>query len=144
MRVIPPFLILVLAAPAGAFAWTFSPDPICTIADTQDDLAIEVTFDPSTGLYALRLTRPSGWPVARVMVLRFDQGMGDLTISTDRHVIDGPRLTVTDRGFGNVLRGMEFFGRATVTMDGAKHAFDTTGAAGPVAAFRACPATPNA
>lgn len=143
MRRLLALMTVLFLLPAGASAWTFSPDPICTIAETQDGLAVEVTFDPGTGLYALHLTRPVGWPDTPVLTLRFDQGMGDLTISTDRHRVEGNRLTVTDRGFGNVLRGLEFFGRAIVTMEGLTLAFDTSDATPAVTAFRACPATPS-
>lgn len=144
MRSVLLLVCLLSIAPATARAWTFSPDPICTISERQADLRIEVTFDPATGLYALVVSRDAGWPAAPILALRFDRGMGDLTISTDRHVVDGPRLTVTDRGFGNVLRGLEFFGRGTLSTGDLSLSFDTTAAAGAVTAFRACPAVPTA
>jgi hypothetical protein len=132
MRVLA--LLLCLAQPAGA--WTFTPLPICTIA--SDDETVEVTFDPATGLYAIHLTRAEGWPPGPVFALRFE-GAAPLTISTDRHRIDGPRLTVTDRGFGNVLAGMERNARATALIADLAVPIDLAGAADPVARFRDCP-----
>ncbi|WP_179379681.1 excinuclease ABC subunit B [Jannaschia marina] len=137
-------VLFLLCLPQAVAAWTFAPEPICTVADTQDAVTIEVTFDPATALYAIAFTRAAGWPDTTTLALHFDRGMGDLTITTDRHVVEGPRLSVTDRGFGNVLRGLEFFGRATLLMDGLTLGFDTTQAGEPVRAFRDCPATPTA
>lgn len=132
-------LSLLCALPAPAQAWTFSPLPICTMADTQDGLVIEVTFDPESEIYALNILRPGGWPDAPFLSLRFDQGPGNMMISTNRHVIEGERLTVTDSGFGNVLRGFADFGRATLSLGDQTITFDTTDAARAVTSFRACP-----
>jgi hypothetical protein len=137
-------LALLLLLPLPASAWDFTPLPICTIDHAAEGIDVQVTFDPASGIYALRLDRSEGWPEARVFTLRFDVGMG-LTISTDRHRIDGTQLEVTDRGFGNVLNGLEFNGRAVLLFDGTPlTAFDLDGAPPAVRAFRDCPAVPNA
>ncbi|MEM7644123.1 MAG: excinuclease ABC subunit B [Pseudomonadota bacterium] len=125
--------------PLPAWAWTFSPLPICTLEQATETGTTRVTFDPSTGIYAIALTRPDGWPPAPVFSIRFEGG-APLTISTPRHVIDGATLTVTDRGFGNVLAGLEFNATATAILGETIFPMDLTGAAEPVRAFRACPA----
>lgn len=139
-----PLLALLLSTAGTAQAWTFSPDPICTIADTQDDVSIEVTYDPGEALYAFHVIRPEGWPDAPSLTVEFARDTGVLQISTSRHVVDGAQLTVVDRRFGNVLRGLEEFDRAIIRMNQTDIArLDTTGASPAVAEFRACPATPS-
>ncbi len=131
------FACLLCLLPVSAFAWTFSPLPVCTIEST--DGAARVTFDPATGLYAIALTRPEGWPPAPVFAIRFE-GLAARTISTDRHVVEGATLTVTDRGFGNVLTGLEFNATATAVLGEDLLRIDLTDAGPAVRAFRACPA----
>lgn len=135
MRIV--FACLLCLVPVPAFAWTFSPLPVCTIEST--DGAVRVTFDPATGLYAIALMRPEGWPPAPVFAIRFE-GLAARTISTDRHVVAGATLTVTDRGFGNVLTGLEFNATATAVLGDDLLRIDLTGAGPAVRAFRACPA----
>ncbi|MGB3406900.1 MAG: excinuclease ABC subunit B [Jannaschia sp.] len=135
MHLAVPFLWLLMASPA--LAWSFSYTPICTI-DGAGPVPMRVTFDPATGVYGLRLTRTEGWPDAAVLSIQFENG-APLTISTDRHRIDGPYLEVTDSGFGNVLRGMALNETATVRLGALALPINLTGAAGPVADFRACP-----
>ena len=132
-------LTLFLALPAKA--WTFDPVPLCTLSQLAPDLQATVTSDPGSGLYALSLLRPEGWPEAAVFSIRFGSG---LTISTNRHVIEGTTLSVTDTGFGNVLSGMEAGGIATALLGALELPIDMTGAPPAVAEFRACPATPTA
>ncbi|MEM7490850.1 MAG: excinuclease ABC subunit B [Pseudomonadota bacterium] len=128
--------LCLLAAPAGA--WTFTPVPICTLDHAGPEGSAQVTFDPATGLYTIHLTRPGGWPPAPVFSIRFE-GAAPLTISTDRHRTEGDRLTVTDRGFGNVLAGLEFNGTATAILGATTLSLDLAGAAAAVRAFRDCP-----
>ena len=132
----PLVCLLFLAHPS--FAWEFTPTPICTLRDVGA-VATEVTFDGA--LYAIHLTRSEGWPDAPVFAIHFD-GAAPLTISTSRHVIDGDTLTVTDRGFGNVLNGLQFNQTATALIGDLAVRIDLSDAAMPVTAFRACPATP--
>ena len=130
--------LLMLADPAAA--WEFAPAPICTIRG-GDTAEVTVTFDGT--LYEIALTRPGGWPEAPVFSLRFE-GPAGLTISTDRHRIDGDTLRVSDTGFGNVLNGMQFNARAVAVLGALSVPVDLTGAEDPVARFRDCPATPLA
>lgn len=131
-------LIMLLAGPAGA--WEFSPDPVCTLSHDGAEGSVTVTWDPGRAEpYAITVTRAGPWPEGPVFAMRFD-GPRAIAIQTDRHAIseDGGALTVTDRGFGNVLDGLEFNGRATAMLGGAEAGFSLDGAAGPVRAFRAC------
>lgn len=129
-------VLLCLAHPAPA--WEFTPTPVCTLRDAGA-IATEVTYDGT--LYAIHLTRSGGWPDAPVFAIRFE-GAAPLTISTSRHVIDGAKLSVTDRGFDNVLNGLQFNDTATALIGELAVEIDLTGAALPVEAFRACPAAP--
>ncbi|MDA7428097.1 hypothetical protein PGB28_06485 [Primorskyibacter aestuariivivens] len=130
-------LLALLATPA--IAWEFSPTPICILRN-DGNVATEVTYDGT--LYAIHLTRADGWPTAPVFAIRFE-GAAPLTISTSRHVIDGTTLTVTDRGFGNVLSGLQFNHTATALIGDLAVPIDLSGAADPVRAFRDCPGTPS-
>jgi hypothetical protein len=129
--------LLAALLPAPAAAWDFSPLPICTISEETDQGGVRVTFDPATGLYAIRLVRAAGWPAAPVFTIRFDGT--PLAISTNRHTVAGDTVTVTDTGFGNVLAGFATANGATVMLGDTTLALPTTGAADAVAAFRACP-----
>ena len=131
-------LPLLLAGPAAA--WEFSPVPVCTLSHESAEGAVAVTWDPGRPEpYAITVTRAGAWSPGPVFAIRFD-GPRALAIQTDRHAIseDGGALTVTDRGFGNVLDGLEFNGRATAMLGAAEVGFSLEGAAGPVRAFRAC------
>ena len=131
-------LSLLVAAPAAA--WEFAPDPICTLSGTDAAAETVVTFDASLPEYAIRITLASGtWPEAPVFAIRFLPS--GLTISTDRHVLseDGRSLTVTDRGFGNVLDGLEFNALAVAILGDLEVPIPLDGAAPEVALFRACP-----
>ncbi len=138
-----PFLFLVVAVPAHG--WEFSPQPVCTLRHDGAEAAVEVTFDPRQAEpYAIALTRRGApWPDGPVFTMTFE-GPRALTIGTDRHrrAEGGAALTVTDRGFGNVLDGLEFGDRAVARLANASARIDLTGAAEPVAAFRACAAAP--
>ena len=77
--------------------------------------------------------------------MRFDGPRG-LTITTNRQTLteNGRTLTVTDRGFGNVLNGLEFNTTATALSDDVEVPFPLDGAASAVQAFRACATAPTA
>ncbi len=132
--------VLLCLLPTALPAWEFSPAPICTLTRTEPAGTMTVTFDPMTGLYALHVRRAGGWPDAPRFSIRFS---GTTTITTDRHRVDGDRLTVTDRGFGNVLSGLAAGGRAIATSGDVTVSLDLTDAADPVAAFRTCPSAPS-
>ena len=104
-------------------------------------MSVRVTYDPVLRDYAIHLTHPDGWPTAPVFALRF-VGANGLTIATDRHEIDGQTLTVRDRGFGNVLNGLQYNHTALALTGGVAQKIDLSGAEAPVAAFRNCLTAP--
>jgi hypothetical protein len=137
-------LIAVLfVAAAPAWAWDFTPDPICTLSWEDAGSRVVVTYDPRIPEYAITLRRAVPWPDAPEFAIRFD-GARAMIISTTRHARSegGTALTVTDRGFGNVLDGLEFYRTATALTGAAALAVPLDGAAPKVAAFRACAAAP--
>ena len=142
MRVV--LVLAFLVTPAQA--WDFIPTPVCTLFESRPDFSVRVTYDPAQPEpYAITLTRPEPWPESATFGLRFE-GPRALTIGTDRHRLspDGKSLTVTDRGFGNVLDGLEFNGTATALADATEVPFDLTDAAPAVREFRACGVAPSA
>ncbi|MEL6167593.1 MAG: hypothetical protein AAFR35_02800 [Pseudomonadota bacterium] len=132
-------LALILTASPAA-AWEFSPLPICTLSHATETAEVTVTYDPVLPEpYAIAITRDTPWPDAPVFAMRFD-GPAGLSISTDRHVVtdEGRTLTVTDRGFGNVLNGLEFNSIATAGAGGEQARFPLGNAAPEVRKFRDC------
>lgn len=142
MRAIFAFFLLALPAQA----WEFTPVPICTLSHETADASVTVTWDPrQPEPYAIRIDRAVPWPDAPVFSIDY-AGSRPLTISTSRHRLSdgGTALTVTDRGFGNVLDGLEFNATATASLGEAQAPFPLDGAAEPVRAFRACTEAPLA
>jgi hypothetical protein len=140
MRRIAALLFVLL--PAKALGWTFSPIPVCTLRHAGEAAEVVVTFDPGIPEYAISVTLAEGrWPEAPVFAIAF-LGPAGLTITTDRHVLsaDGRTLSVTDRGFGNVLNGLERNAGALATAGGTTAPVSLDGAVEPVRAFRDCPA----
>lgn len=146
LRYHPPMRVIAVAlsfliAPVPAMAWEFTPVPICTLFHQGSDMAVMVTYDPVGGDYAVHLSREGGWPEAGVFTMRFEGPRG-LTISTSTHMIeteDTRTLTVRDRGFGNVLNGLNFNQRAVAVLGDLEVAVSLDGAAPAVEEFRACP-----
>lgn len=140
-------LVVALAGAAGpARAWLAGVEgTVCTLEHTAPDGAVRLTYDPSGPVYSLSIRRAVPWPQAPVFAIRFD-GARSLTISTRRHVLsDADRaLSVLDRGFGNVLDGLEFNAVASAIAGDTVVTLDLTGAAPEVAAFRACSTMPTA
>lgn len=137
-------LLLFLAASPAA-AWDFTSSPVCTLWHDTAEAGLRVTYDPRLSEpYAITITRAALWAEAPVFSITFDGPRG-LTISTDRQSLSGDRttLTVTDRGFGNVLDGLEFNSTATARLGGDTLAFPLAGAAPEVQAFRACTQAPT-
>ena len=134
--------LCVLASPA--WAWEFTPDPICTLSREAEGSTVVVTYDPRVPEYAIVLRRAVPWPQAPSFTIRFDGARG-LTISTTRHRLSegGTALTVTDSGFGNVLDGLQFNETATALTGAAELPIPLEGAAPAVEAFRACTAAPS-
>ncbi|ROU03607.1 excinuclease ABC subunit B [Histidinibacterium lentulum] len=132
--------IAALLAAGPALAWEFTATPVCTLSHEAEGSAWEVTYDPAAELYAIAITlSEGGWPEAEVFSIGFAGGRS-LVISTDRHVLSGggATLTVTDRGFGNVLDGLEFNAAARAFAGDGEALAALDGAAPEVQAFRAC------
>ncbi len=133
-------VLLFLVVSSAARAWEFAPVPTCTLRHAFDGGSVEITWDPARPEpYAIALTRREAWPQGTDFAMAFEGPRG-LVISTRRHRLSdgGTTLTVTDRGFGNVLDGLEFNDRALADLAGARLDFSLAGAAGPVRDFRAC------
>ncbi|MEO0752598.1 MAG: hypothetical protein AAFY25_12435 [Pseudomonadota bacterium] len=132
----------VLILTTSAHAWDFTPSTPCILSHDTPQGQIELTYDPTGPLYTITITRPEPWPDAPSFAMRFDGPQGR-TIGTDRHQLSngGRSLTVMDRGFGNVLDGLQFNQTATAASGDAEVTFPLDGAADPVAAFRACEGT---
>ena len=138
-----PLLVLALSTPVSA--WEFRVTPICTLDHSTDEAQIRVTFDPSIPEYAIELTlSDTPWPAASPFGIRFEGSRPNLIV-TDRHTLtdEGRTLTVRDRGFGNVLSGLEFNDFAIALTGDEAVTIPLDGAAEPVAAFRACIAAPS-
>ena len=139
MRYLIPFLLLT----SPAYAWEFTPSPICTLTHTEARAEVTVTYDHASGLYAIAVTSPNGWLASPAFSIRFD-GPRAGVISTQRHQTNGATLTVSDTGFGNVLDGLEFNRTATAFTQTSAVTVSLDGAAGPVQQFRACTTAPVA
>ena len=130
----------LLATPAHA--WDFTPGAPCLLTHETPQAQIELTFDPTGPLYSISITRAEPWPDAATFAMRFAGPQGRV-IGTDRHQLshDGRSLTVTDKGFGNVLDGLQFNHTALAASGDVEISIPLDGASEPVAAFRACEGT---
>lgn len=138
------FVFALLAATPAA-AWEAGVDgPFCTLTHAEGDTAVRLTFDPSVPLYTIAITSSDPWPVATQFSMSFD-GLQPNTIRTDRHVLspDFNVLSVSDRGFGNVLDGLQFNATAIAASGGTTVRISLDGAAPEVEAFRSCGQTPS-
>ena len=137
------FALLVSLLTTPAAAWEFSSRPVCTLTHETSEVAVKVTYDARIPEYAITLTRGTPWPAYPIFAMRFDGPRG-LTISTSRHTVNEGSLTVTDRGFGNVLNGLEF-NETVLAMTGEEAVtIPLAGAAQAGQDFRACTAAPKA
>jgi len=139
-------LILLLALlPASAQAWTFTPGLVCRLSHETQEASIELTYDPSGPLYSLTVSRAEALPNVEPFIIRFI-GPAERVISTNSHSFSDDRSSVTaeDRGFGNVLDGLQFNDTAEAVLGSTTLTFPLQGAAEPVAQFRACEATAGA
>ncbi|WP_425092654.1 hypothetical protein [Tropicimonas sp. S265A] len=111
----------------------------------EDSAEVRLTFDPSGPLYTIAITTPAPWPDADVFGITFD-GPNALTISTDRQTLSNANrtLTVSDRGFGNVLNGLAQNATAIAFTGDTAVQFSLDGAEPEVAIFRACLDAPTA
>jgi hypothetical protein len=138
MRIALAFILLT----TPAAAWEFSALPICTLSDSSDVGEITVTYDAQITEYTITVTIPDGtWPDASTFAMAF-AGDRPISIQTDRYALgsDGRSLTVKDRGFGNVLNGLEFNSRAYAVLGETTVGFSLNGIGPAISAFRACPA----
>ena len=125
-------LLLAVLAALPARAWEFRATPICELSHETAEARVRVLYDPAIPEYAIEITRGEGWPDGPVFGIRFSGGR-ELVITTDRHTtLDGDpaTLTVRDRGFGNVLNGLEFNDTATAFLGDTALSFPLRGAAG--------------
>lgn len=138
------FAALILVG-TSAKAWEFTPGIPCLLTGQNPSATVELTYDPTAPLYTISITRSVAWPPDAVFSIRFE-GPNPLTISTNRHRLSGDkrRLTVTDRGFGNVLNGMQFNNRMVAIVGALQVEMSLQEASGPVASFRACKGVPSA
>lgn len=142
MRMFLPMLLML--APLPALAWEARHmGAVCTLTNESGDVVL--THDPMGPVYAITVTLPDPWPDAAVFGIAFLGGR-EVTITTDRHQrsADGLSITVTDRGFGNVLAGLSHNTTATVFAGDVSLNVPLTGAAPEVAIFEACEAAPSA
>ncbi|MEL7014392.1 MAG: hypothetical protein AAFO72_14090 [Pseudomonadota bacterium] len=128
---------LLLTSPAHA--WDFTPGLPCKLNYVSAQAEVELTYDPLVPVYAITVTRKDPWPQADTFAIRFDGPQGRI-IATDRHQLsdDGLSLTVTDRGFGNVLDGLQYNRSATATSGDVEVTVGLERAADAVEAFKAC------
>lgn len=138
------YLLCLFLSASPAYAWEFTPGLPCVLKHQTAEAEIELTYDPTQPLYTLSVRQNDVWPGAPVFAMRFD-GPEGLTISTDRHALsrNGRTLSVADRGFGNVLNGLQFNDKATALLGDIAVSFPLDGAEQPVAAFRVCRAEPG-
>lgn len=130
------FLVLTTAP---AFAWEATTGSVCELVHDGETARVRVTYDSAIPEYAIAITPARPWAQAPTFSIRFDGPRG-LTISTNRHKIfdRGATLIVRDRGFGNVLNGLEFNKTATAILGDQAVVVPLDGAGPAVRAFRAC------
>lgn len=126
-------------------AWEAGVDGVlCTLSHAEAGAIVRLTYDPSVPLYTIAVEGPHLWPVAGRFTMRFDGPQPNI-IATDRHVVSPDRqvLSVSDRGFGNVMDGLQFNEFATAVAGEAEVIVSLVGAAPAVEAFRSCGLTPS-
>lgn len=132
------FILTLLSTPASA--WDFAATPVCTLSRQGDDLGVTLTYDPMLPEYVLTLSLPDGtWPQGPVFAMTFANWRPAM-IQTDQHQLSGNRrqLSVRDRGFGNVLDGLEYGDATQANTGGMTVSINTTGISGAMQAFRQC------
>lgn len=144
LRILAVTTLLLIAGPAQAWQAGLE-DGLCTLDHSGEVAEVRLTYDPSLPEYTIAIRLAEPWPEAGVFAMRFD-GPRANTISTTRHVLsgDGRTVSVSDRGFGNVLDGLEFNALALAATGERAVPIDLEGAAPEVAAFRACITMPTA
>lgn len=101
-----------------------------------------VTYDPEIAEYAITVTLADDtWPTGSTFGMAFASDR-PINIQTDRFTLsdEGRSLTVKDRGFSNVLDGLEFNARAYAILGDMTVGFSLDGIETAIEAFRSCPA----
>jgi hypothetical protein len=138
--------LALFASLSTAHGWEAGVDGgLCTLDHAGTDAEVRLTYDPSLPEYTIAIRVAEPWPEAPVFAMRFEGPRGNM-ISTARHVLsdEGLTLSVSDRGFGNVLDGLEFNQVALAATGDRVVSIDLDGAAPEVAEFRACITAPSA
>jgi len=146
IRFLPPAALALFASLTPAFAWQAGvEDGLCTLDHSGAEAELRLTYDPTLPQYTIAIQVVEPWPDGSVFAMRFEGAQGNM-ISTGRHVLsaDGRTLSVSDRGFGNVLNGLEFNRIALAATGERVVQINLDGAAPEVAAFRACITAPSA
>ncbi|MEM1301161.1 MAG: hypothetical protein AAGH17_01155 [Pseudomonadota bacterium] len=136
-------LLSLLASPSTA--WDVTTGAICVLEDQQSGVAVTLTYDPEGPLYSITVTTPTPWADGPVFAIAF-LGANPLQITTNQHVLseDKRAVTVVDRGFDNVLNGMEFNTTAIASLAGREVAFDLQAVDDPMQPFKNCAPQPLA
>lgn len=132
-------LLFLLLTTSPAMAWEFKPGRVCELTYDGEAASVRLTYDPAAPEYSIAVTPAQPWTNGPVFAMRFDGPRGNM-IRTNRHVLSdgGATVTVVDRGFGNVLNGLEFNTTATALLGDRAVSVPLDGAAPEVQAFRAC------
>ncbi|MEL6920961.1 MAG: hypothetical protein AAFO77_08025 [Pseudomonadota bacterium] len=127
----------ILTGPA--LAWEARFGAVCELIYEGEPATVRVIYDPAVPEYSISVTTSDPWGDSPIFGMRFD-GPRQSLITTDRHVRSdgGATVTVTDRGFGNVLDGLEFNAVATALLGNQAVSVPLEGAAPAVREFRAC------
>ena len=135
---------LIFAFPAHA--WEASIGTICTLSHETAQAEVVLRYDPAKPLYSITVTRKdTSWSPAPIFGMTFaDRAPNTITTPMHRLSDDNRALTVTDRGFGNVLDGLQFNDQAIAFLGDQAISFDLDGAAPEVQAFRECRPIPLA
>ena len=144
MRMIP--FLLAVTLPLPAVAWQASSEAgLCRLTHQEPGHTVELTFDPSGPLYTITLSGEEAWPEASVFAMQFN-GPRPIFIQTGAHVLIPDRRvrTVADRGFGNVLDGLQFNTTARASLGTREVEISLDGAAPEGEAFRTCGTAPTA
>jgi len=128
-----------LSTHAPAIAWEAKLGQVCELIHDEGAASVRLTFDPTIPEYTISITLNRAWSEAPIFAIRFDGPRG-LTISTKDHALsaNGTTLTVRDRGFDNVLNGIEFNETATALVGDQGVTVSLNGSAPAVQAFRVC------
>ena len=133
-----PLLLCCLASPA--LGWEVSNDgATCHLLHQMPDGAVHLSYAPVNEEFSITLTRFEPWESDDVFAIKFDETR-PIFITTDRHQLTPDRtgLTVTDRGFGNVLDGLQYNEWAIAATGQSVMIIPLTHAADAVQSFREC------